>query len=51
MELLKSNTESLMLLKRIMQKENCTFEQAIKIVDRLSELDLLNTYLEMMDIK
>lgn len=41
-------TKQIMLLKKIMEIEHCSFRTAIEIVDRLEKNDLLNTYLYEM---
>lgn len=38
-------TKQVIILKKIMEIENCSFSTAIDIVDRLKQNDLLNTYL------
>ena len=38
-------TKQVIILKKIMEIENCSFNTAIDIVDRLEKNDLLNTYL------
>ena len=41
-------TKRVIILKKIMEIENCSFSTAIEIVDRLKQNDLLNTYLYEM---
>lgn len=44
-----SSSKGIELMLRIMQKENCTFYQAIKIVEALEENQLLDVYLEELE--
>lgn len=41
-------TKQVIILKKIMEIENCSFSTAINIVERLEKNDLLNTYLHEM---
>lgn len=41
-------TKQVIILKKIMEIENCSFSTAIDIVDRLEKNDLLNVYLYEM---
>lgn len=44
-------TNQIILIKRIMQLENCSFNTAIDIIDRLKNEDLLDVYFEMHKIE
>jgi cobalamin biosynthesis Co2+ chelatase CbiK len=41
-------TKQVIILKKIMEIENCSFSTAIDIVDRLKKNDLLNVYIYEM---
>lgn len=40
-------TNQIIILKKIMQIENCSFNTAINIIDRLNDKGLLELYFEM----
>lgn len=40
-------TKQIILIKKVMQLENCSFSTAIDIIDRLKNADLLDVYFEM----
>lgn len=44
-----NNSKGMELMLKIMQKENCTFHQAIKIVEALDKNQLLDVYLEELE--
>ena len=44
-----NNSKGIELIFKIMQKENCTFYQAIKIVEALDKNQLLDVYLEALE--
>lgn len=44
-------TNQIILIKKIMQLENCSFNTAIDIIDRLKNEDFLDVYFEMHKIE
>lgn len=44
-------TSQITLIMKIMQIENCSFNTAINIIDRLNEKGLLDLYFEMHKIE
>lgn len=44
-----NNSNGIELVLKIMQKENCTFYQAIKIIEALDKNQLLDVYFEELE--
>lgn len=44
-------TSQITLIMKIMQIENCSFNTAINIIDRLNEKGLLDVYFEMHKVE